>query len=70
MKPGTSKESAAPGGQATATGKAPEVTHSHSVTSDRLQEADPLLAWFGLAAGVKPSRLRQMKRGWQRKVGK
>ena len=47
MKPGTSKESAAPGGQATATGKAPEVTHSHSVTSDRLQEADPLLGWFG-----------------------
>jgi hypothetical protein len=39
-------------------------------TSDRLQEADPLLGWFGLAAGVKPSRLRQMKRGWQRKVGK
>ena len=34
-----------------------------------LQEADPLLGWFGLAAGVKQFRLRQQKRGWQKKGG-
>ena len=28
---------------------------------------DPLKGWYSLAAGVKPSRQRKQKRGWQRK---
>jgi hypothetical protein len=60
---------AAPGEQAAATGKTGKSANPHSTIGDHLQEADPLLGWFGLAAGVKASKLRQMKRGWQRKGG-
>jgi len=47
-------------------------TVAHSDIGDRLQEAeiDPFLGWHALAAGVKASKLRQMKRGWQRKGGR
>ena len=57
-------------GQVAAKGKAEETERPHSATSDRLQETDPLQGWYGLAAGVKQSKLRQMKRGWQRKGGR
>jgi hypothetical protein len=42
------------------------INDQHFTTSAHLQEADPLIGWFGLAAGVKESRLRKKKRGWQR----
>jgi hypothetical protein len=40
----------------------------HFATGDRLQK-DPLLGWYGLAAGVKQYRTRPMKKSWQRKGG-
>ena len=57
-------------GQEVATGKTEEPANPHFAISDCLREADPLIGWFGLAAGVKESRLRKQKRGWQRKGGK
>ena len=66
MEPLTAKGIAA-SGQEAATGKTEEPANQHSAIGDCLREADPQLGWFGLAAGVKQSRLRQMKRGWQRK---
>ena len=41
-------------------------TDSTTPHSDLLQETDPVIGWYGLAAGVKPSRTRQQKRGWNR----
>ena len=69
MEPLTEKGIAA-SGQEAATGKTEESANPHSAISDCLREADPLIGWFGLAAGVKQSKLRQMKRGWLRKGGK
>jgi hypothetical protein len=50
-------------------GKTKNDERDHSATGDRLQK-DPLLGWYGLAAGVKQSRTRPMKRGWIRRGGK
>jgi hypothetical protein len=61
------REKAAPGGEA-ALSEANQTPNSTLI--DHLRGADPLIGWFGLAAGVKASKLRQMKRGWQRKGGK
>jgi hypothetical protein len=40
--------------------------NSTTANGDRLREIDPVRGWYGLAAGVKPSRTRQQKRGWNR----
>jgi hypothetical protein len=63
---GANEKSRLAGNQATLESKN---TVTHSDIGDRLQE-DPLIGWFGLAAGVKASKLRPMKRGWQRKGGR
>ena len=65
MEPLTTK-GIATNGKEVATGKTEEPANPHSAITTRPQEADPLLGWFGLAAGVKGSRLRKQKRGWQR----
>ena len=65
MEPLTAKGIAA-SGQEAATGKTEEPANPHSAIGDCLRKADPLIGWFGLAAGVKESRLRKQKRGWQR----
>ena len=65
MEPLTAK-GIATNGQEVATGAVQEITRQHSAITTHPQEADPLIGWFGLAAGVKESRLRKQKRGWQR----
>jgi hypothetical protein len=46
------------------------ISAAHSTTGVHLREADPLLGWYALAAGVKQSRTRPMKRDWQKKGGR
>ena len=70
------REKTAPVGQEAAFGVTTQPLNSTATDatlsglSDRLQETDPLQGWYGLAAGVKQSKLRQMKRGGQRKGGR
>ena len=44
-------------------------TQNDNIFPARSQESDPIIGWYGLAAGAKESRHRKMKRGWQRGSG-
>jgi hypothetical protein len=66
---GSTNEKAAPATTGT-TSVNHSISESHSTTSAHLREVDPFLGWYALAAGVKQSRTRPMKKSWIRKGGK
>jgi hypothetical protein len=61
----TNEKSRLAGNQATLE-TLPDGQNSTTANGARLREVDPVVGWFSLAAGVKPSRTRQQKRGWNR----
>ncbi len=70
----TQKENGRPGEYRATTENNSNIETNHSMdtsnTGAPLQENDPLLGWYSLGAGVKPSRERNMKKAWVRKGGR